>query len=85
MERILFICQCENTEHQMIFSYFPDDEDREVSISIYLRPESSIFQRIKNAVKYILGHRSRFGDFDNFLLRKEDVGKLQKVIDYLKS
>lgn len=85
MESILFICQCKNTEHQMIFSYFPDDEDREVSISIYLRPESSIFQRIKNAVKYIFGHRSRFGDFDNFLLGKEDADKLQKVIDYLKS
>lgn len=82
MERQLFICQCENTEHQLIFSYFSDDP--EVYVTIHLKPERSIFKRIKNAVKYIFGHRSRFGDFDEFLFKKEDADRLQVVVNRLK-
>ena len=25
----LFICKCHNIEHQLVFSYFPEDEDKE--------------------------------------------------------
>lgn len=85
MERQLFICQCENTEHQLVFSYFPDDEDPEIYVTIHLKPERSIFKRIKNAVKYIFGHRSRFGDFDEFLFKKEDANRLQAIVNHLKS
>lgn len=84
MERQLFICQCENTEHQMIFSYFSDDEDRDLFVTIHLKPERNIFKRIKNAVKYIFGHRSRFGDFDEFMFNKKDADRLQVVVNRLK-
>lgn len=35
----LFICQCHNTEHQLIFSYFPEDEDKDVYVFVYLIPD----------------------------------------------
>ena len=81
----LFICQCNNTEHQLIFSYFSDDEDKDVFVSVHLLPEYNIWKRIKMAIKYIFGYRCRYGHFDEFIFKKEDVDKLQTVVNYLKS
>lgn len=81
----LFICQCYNTEHQLIFSYFPDDEDKEVYVSVHLTPEYKIWKRIWMAIKYIFGYKSCYGHFDEFIFKKSDAERLQKVVDYLKS
>ena len=47
----LFICQCNNVEHQLIFSYFSDDEDRDVGddcITITLdRPDDYIKSEVQ--------------------------------------
>lgn len=77
----LFICECHNIEHQLIFSY-NNDWDL-VYCDIHLVPEHNTFKRIKNALKYIFGYRSKYGDFDEFIFKKEDVHKLQKIIDHL--
>lgn len=78
----LFICECHNTEHQLIFSYF-DDEDDEVYVSVHLIPEYRIWRRIINAIKYIFGHRSRYGHFDEFIFQKKDAPKLVKIAKHL--
>lgn len=41
----LFICQCYNTEHQLIFSYFPEEKG-DVYVSVHLTPEYRIWKRI---------------------------------------
>lgn len=81
----LFICQCNNTEHQLIFSYFPDDEDKDVYVSVHLTPEYNIWKRIKMAIKYIFGYKCCYGHFDEFIFNKKDADKLQSVVNYLKS
>ena len=78
----LFICACNSVEHQLIMSYFADD--KEVYCSVHLKPEANVFKRIWKAVKYIFGHRSIYGDFDEFIFKPEDANKLQQVVDYLK-
>lgn len=80
----LFICACHSVEHQLIMSYFTDDDYSEVYCSVHLKPETSMFKRIWNAVKYIFGHRSTYGDFDEFIFKPEDADRLQNVVDYLK-
>ena len=77
----LFICQCHNTEHQLIFSYFPEDKD----VSVHLIPEYRLWKRIWRAIRYIFSYRSRYGHFDEFIFKKSDAKRLQKVVDYLKS
>ena len=79
----LFICSCSNVEHQMIFSYFDDEPQGNVYCNIHLKPERSILKRILHAVKYILGHRSIYGDFDEFIFKPEDAQKLKNVYQYL--
>ena len=78
----VFICKCYNTEHQLIFSYFTDE--KEVYVSVHLIPEYRIFKRIWNAIKYIFGHRSIYGHFDEFIFKPEDADKLQSIVNFLK-
>lgn len=87
-KRELFVCDCENTEHQLIFSYDEDDKDEsdfELYVSVHLKPESNPFKRMWRAVKYIFGHHSRYGDFDEFIFNPNDADRLQNVVDALKS
>lgn len=79
----LFICQCHNTEHQLIFSYFSEDEDKNVYVSVHLIPEYRLWKRIWMAIWYIFGYRSCYGHFDEFIFKKSDAERLQKVVDYL--
>lgn len=81
----LLVCQCSSMEHLITIVYWDDDKPKEVYVNIHLAHESNIFKRIINAVKYIFGHKSKYGDFDEFILRKEDADKLQEVVNYLKS
>lgn len=78
----IFICQCYNIEHQLTFSYFIEDD--EVFVSIHLLPEYNILKRIWKAIKYIFGYRCQYGHFDEFIFKKSDADKLQKVVNYLK-
>ena len=85
IEHELFICQCDNTEHQLIFSHFVDDEDHDVYVSVHLTPEYSIWKRIWMAIKYIFGYKCCYGHFDEFIFNPKDADKLQKVVNFLKS
>lgn len=80
----LFICQCQNTEHQLIFSYFPDDNENEVYVSMHLIPDN-FWKRLVNTVKYLFGHKSKYGDFDEFIFNNQDADKLQSIVNYLRS
>lgn len=80
----LFICSCNSVEHQLIISYFTDEKNGEVYCSIHLKPESNIFKRIWKAIKYVFGHRSIYGDFDEFIFKPDDADSLQQVVNYLK-
>lgn len=81
----LFVCRCDNTEHQLIFTYFDDDlDERFVYCSVHLVPQGNIWRRIKDGIKYIFGYKSKYGHFDEFIFKNEDVHKLEKIVKYLK-
>ena len=35
-------------------------------------------------MKYVFGHRSIYGDFDEFIFKTDDADRLQDVVNYLK-
>lgn len=85
MKHRLFICKCDNVEHQLIFSYFEDfDNCKEVYVSVHLYPETNIWKRFINGIKYIFGYRSKYGHFDEFIFNEGDVHKLEEIVKYLK-
>ena len=79
---ILLMCECSSAEHQMIVRW--DDSDNEVYVSIHLANYKGFWKRLWHGLKYAFGHKSRYGAFDEVILRKEDADSLQKVVDYLK-
>lgn len=66
MKRTLFTCVCGSMEH--IFVVTADDED--LLIEVHLSP-LPLFERLKHAVQYVFGYRSRWGDFDEIVLNPE--------------
>lgn len=83
MERELFICSCENTEHQIVFSWFEDDDVANVFATIHLH-KKPFWTRLKYGIKYIFGYQSRYGAFDEFIFNREDAEKLGRIVEYLK-
>ena len=65
MEEKLIRCACFSVEHQMIIDY--DEEDNLAYVEIHLKP-LPFFERVWHAIKYVFGHRSRYGDFDEMIL-----------------
>lgn len=81
----IILCKCHNSEHQIIFKWFDDEIiGGQVYVDILINPEYKWWKRIKEAIKYIFGYRSRYGMFDEFILDKKDVPKLEKIVEYLK-
>lgn len=81
-KRDLLICECNSTEHQMIFNYDPDENNPICYAHIHLK-KRSFFQRLKYGLKYIFGYQCRYGAFDEFLFNPDDAQKIQNLVDYL--
>lgn len=92
MEREFLICECESLEHLACFTFCDDnvvvdDEGTEinfkyVALSIHLK-KLPFFKRLVNGVKYIFGYTSAYGDYDEYIIKKEDAKKFKKVVKYL--
>lgn len=81
---IIFLCKCSSIEHQIVFSYFDDIDDRTIYASIHLVKEHNIFKRIWYAIKYIFGYKCKYGAFEEFIFKPQDANKLQELTNYLK-
>lgn len=86
----IIICDCKSTEHQMIFLYEEEyDEKNNMTYPICYAHihlnNLSFFKRLKYGIKYIFGHKSIYGAFDEFIFDKDDAYKIQKLANYLKS
>ncbi len=88
-QRETLICQCHSIEHQVSFTWVEckglecENLEGEVYMEIHLA-KLSFWDRLKHGIKYIFGYRCMYGDFDEVILKKEDVHKLERVVEYLK-
>ncbi len=80
----ILICDCHSVEHQIIFMHDTEDEYPEVFMEVHLNPYHTFWGRISIGMKYIFGHRSRYGAWDGFIFNKDDVHKLEELVKYLK-
>jgi len=74
----IMVCQCSSTEHQVV--YYHNQSDNEVYMHIHLSSRPW-WKRIWPAVKYLFGHKSRYGNWDEFILGPEHVGQLRELAD----
>ena len=74
------VCDCGDISHQLAIQKI---DSGEVIVSIHLT-QFPFWKRLWNGIKYIFGHRSRYGDFDEFILGYWHSQALQEVVDELK-
>ena len=77
MKETIF-CKCESYEHHLIFAH--DEDSKEVYVAVNLIPHKNILKRLWTAIKYVFGHKSRFGQYDEFLLKPEDLKKIAEIL-----
>ena len=63
MKRTLFVCRCFSIEHSFIVS--ADEEDVFIEVHLSALP---FWARVKHAIFYVLGRKSKWGDFEEILL-----------------
>lgn len=66
MKRTLFTCRCFSIEHSFVVS--ADNEDVFIEVHLAGLP---FWSRVKHAINYVLGRKSKWGDFEEILLDPE--------------
>lgn len=87
-ERYIFVCDCEDISHQFSLNvdthmYFPKPKDmyQECWIEVMLNPLNSFWRRLWVAFLYVFGRRSKYGDWDVVMIKKEDASKMKDLLD----
>lgn len=75
----IIICQCHSAEHQMIVRSI----DGDVYLTFHLS-KLPFWKRLKNGIKYIFGYTSKYGDFEDIIVKPTDYVKFHKITDFLK-
>lgn len=78
MERRIFVCECGALEHQVAFWY--DPEEKSLHIQPRLNTHKSFFERLWAGLKYAVGYKSRFGEWDEIWLDPESQVALMRLI-----
>jgi hypothetical protein len=76
MEKHIISCSCTSDEHSVVFKF--DEEDLYV---VTFLQTGTFWDRIVIGIKYILGFKSRYGEFSETILNKKEAEKLKKLID----
>jgi hypothetical protein len=69
-------CACHSPDHTMRFHI----ENDAIYLTVHLTHDT-FYGRIKKGVKYILGYTSRYGHFDEFIIRKDQQPKLIEILN----
>ncbi len=80
----LLLCDCKSTEHQIVIHYDDDPEWDNVYLHVHLSQDGGFLKRFGRAIKYLFGHRTKYGDFDEFIFNPDDANKIQRIATHLK-
>lgn len=86
MQNEYFECMCFSDEHMVKFIYFDSGELSEMPeliLSTYLET-GNIFSRIWGAIKYIIGYKSKYGDFSSSWFDPENCDRLIGLLEKYK-
>lgn len=76
----LYVCDCSDVEHNFIVWTVDDDPyEKSLYIDIHLT-NKSLWYRIKYAVKYIFGKKSKYGAYTEIILNKDSASELSNSL-----
>lgn len=68
MKRTLYTCKCFSLQH----TFFVCADDEDLFIEVHLSP-LPFWKRLGNAIRYVFGRRSPYGDFEEIILGPHDA------------
>ena len=76
-------CQCSSSEHIITFKFDNNSKDwpPELFGEIHLCQSNGFFKRLWHAVKFVFGYKSKYGNFDTFIFKPEDLPHLRNLFD----
>lgn len=80
MQYHYFECKCRHDEHVIRFVIDKDDGEINFYCHVFLA-EKPLFKRIWLAIKYVLGFKTKYGHFGEWILNKKDAKRLRKLIN----
>lgn len=80
MDRKILTCDCTSIEHQIVFSFDPNY--KHVHAYIHLMP-LPFLKRLSKGVRYIIGYKSKYGAFEEFIFTHQDADKVKELYQYL--
>jgi len=80
----ILICSCHSTDHQLIVLYEQNEDFPLVYFHIHLN-KRPFWERLVYGIKYIFGRQSKYGAFDEFIFNFDDVHKIERIVEHLKS
>ena len=86
----VLICDCQSDEHQYLIYYSEDEYHNGQKIpTVYIHPHlityRSFWKRLVYGIKYVFGYKSKYGDWDEFMVSPKDANKIQEIVNYLKN
>ena len=75
-------CICHSLDHT--WKFYINEEDNIIYVSTYLR-SSPFFSRVWRGLRYILGYKSRYGDFDEFLIDGQQKDNIINLLNRIKN
>ena len=81
--REIEICQCNNLEHQIFFQFDPDDGYNDsLYINVALNHYYPWYKRIWTGLKYVLGYKCRYGNYDEIILDRKQVERIRDRFNF---
>jgi len=74
-----FECACHSAEDTLNFALHKG-EDKEIYLTIFL-DNGTLLKRLWLGLKYIFGYKCKYGHFNCWTMKEEDVGRLKKMIE----
>lgn len=74
------ICACNHLDHMIVLNAGMDDKRMDVSMDIHLSP-LPFWQRLSHAFWYVLGRRSKYGDYEEVVLGREQMSSIMRFCD----
>lgn len=71
-----FECTCTSDTHTLKFKL----DDVDLYTSVFLNQYRSFLGRIWVAIKYMFGYKCRYGHWDCFILKPEDIDRLADLL-----
>lgn len=81
MKNELFVCECECLEHSLVLKI--DDYEGwmpSAFVCVHLSQVGGFLKRLKRAFHYVIGRKSPYGDYVEFMLKFDDVDRLIDIL-----